>query len=447
MTTTLTATEHDRFVVEHEANRERFAAHENGKLEQLRSGAIERFATLGFPTIQMEEWRFTNVSPIARTPFRLDLDGDAEVAATSLEPCLYPDCATVVLVNGRFRPDLSDLSGLPLEVIVTGLAEALENRYELVEKHLGTLASYQDHAFVALNTAFLNDGVFVYLPRNAVVERPVNIISLAVTGGEAIAFFPRNLIIAEEGSQATVVEQFATAGEGNYLVAPVTEIAAGPNSHIDHYKLQRESVDAFHMATFQLRLDRDSTVSSHSISWGGGLVRNDVNAVLDGEGCEATLNGLYLVEGKQLVDNHMRVDHAKPHCDSHELYKGILEGSSRAVFNGRIYVHPGAQQTDAKQTNRNLLISPDALCNSNPQLEIFADDVKCTHGSTVGQLDETAIFYLRSRGIGEEAARSLLTYAFAADIVERIQVAPVRQDLEEFLFRRLPKGEVVRQAV
>ena len=244
-----------------------------------------------------------------------------------------------------------------------------------------------------------------------------------------------------------IKQQFATVGDGPYLTSPVTEVVVRDNAVVDHYKLQRESTEAFHMATFQIHLGRDGNFSSHSISWGGGLVRNDVNAVLDGEGSEATLNGLYMVEGNQLVDNHMRVDHVAAHCDSHELYKGILEGNSRAVFNGRIFVHPGAQKTDAKQTNRNLLVSPDALCNSNPQLEIFADDVKCTHGSTVGQLDDVAVFYLRSRGIGEEAAKSLLTYAFAADIVERIKVKPVRQDLEEFLFRRLPKGDIVRQAV
>jgi Fe-S cluster assembly protein SufD len=280
-----------------------------------------------------------------------------------------------------------------------------------------------------------------------VVEQPINLVLVGRPAADPIAFFPRNLIVSGESSQVTVVEQYVTVGEGAYLTAPVTEIVAEDNAVVDHYKLQRESTEAFHMATFQLQLGRDSNVSSHSISWGGGLVRNDVNAVLDGQGGEATLNGLYMVEGNQLVDNHMRVDHVAAHCDSHELYKGILEGKARAVFNGRIYVHRGAQKTDAKQTNRNLLISPDAICNSNPQLEIFADDVKCTHGSTVGQLDETAIFYLRSRGIGEEAARSLLTYAFAADIVERIKVGAVRRDLEEFLFRRLPKGDIVRQAV
>jgi Fe-S cluster assembly protein SufD len=237
------------------------------------------------------------------------------------------------------------------------------------------------------------------------------------------------------------------AGLGTYFTCTVTEMVAGPGAVIDHYKVQRESVDAFHMATFQVQGDRSSVPSSHSISLGGGLVRNDVNAVLDGEGIDCILNGLYLAEGRQLVDNHMRVVHAKAHCASHELYKGILDGKARAVFNGLIHVRPGAQKTDAKQSNRNLLLSRDAIANSNPQLEIFADDVKCTHGSTVGQLDDDAVFYLRSRGIGAEAARSILTYAFASDIVERIKLAPVRRDLEEFLFTRLPQGEVVRQAV
>jgi Fe-S cluster assembly protein SufD len=237
------------------------------------------------------------------------------------------------------------------------------------------------------------------------------------------------------------------SGEGTYLCCPVTEMTAGPASVIDHYKLQRESREAFHLATFQITGERSSRPSSHSISIGGALVRNDVNAVLDGEGIDCILNGLYLAEGRQLIDNHMRVDHVKAHCASHELYKGILDGKARAVFNGLIHVHPGAQKTDAKQSNRNLLLSSEAIANSNPQLEIFADDVRCTHGSTVGQLDDDAVFYLRSRGIGAEAARSILTYAFASDIVERIKLAPVRRDLEEFLFSLLPQGEVVRQAV
>jgi Fe-S cluster assembly protein SufD len=446
MTTTMTATDTGRFVEGFESFEKSLPASHPESLRQQRRQAIERFSSIGFPTIRQEEWRFTNVAPITRTAFNLDSAVD-NVSASSIEPFSYEGTLQLTLVNGRFAPELSDLPSLPDGVIVCSLGEALEKHAAKVEPHLGRLARFDEHPFVALNTAFYGDGIFIWVPRKQVMEQPINLVLVGTPTADPIAFFPRNLIVAGESSQVTVVEQYVTVGEGVYLTSPVTEIVAEDNAVVDHYKLQRESTEAFHMATFQLRLGRDSNVSSHSISWGGGLVRNDVNAVLDGEGGEATLNGLYMVEGTQLVDNHMRVDHVAAHCDSHELYKGILEGKSRAVFNGRIYVHPGAQKTDAKQTNRNLLVSKDAICNSNPQLEIFADDVKCTHGSTVGQLDETAIFYLRSRGIGEEAARSLLIYAFAADIVERIKVAAVRRDLEEFLFRRLPKGDIVRQAV
>jgi Fe-S cluster assembly protein SufD len=417
-----------------------------GRVAELRRGAMQAFSEIGFPDVRQEEWRFTDVSPIAGTDFDL-LPGTASPDVAALEPYSYEGCYRMVLVNGRLAPELSDLAGLPEGVEIRGLAAALADGSQSVAADLGRHAAYAEHPFVALNTALWRDGVLVRVPRGVALDKPVNLVVLGTPGERPIAFFPRILVIAEESSQLTLVEQYATLGEGRYLSCPVTEIVAQPNSVVDHYKLQRESNTAFHVATFQIHQDRDSNVSSHSISWGGALVRNDVNAILAGEGCDANLNGLYLVEGDQLVDYHMRVEHAAPHCDSHELFKGILEGSARSVFNGRIYVHPGAQKTDAKQTSRNLLLSPDALCNANPQLEIFADDVKCTHGSTVGQLDDTAIFYLRSRGIGEEAARSLLTYAFAADIVERIRVPQVRQELEEFLFRRLPKGDIVRQAV
>jgi Fe-S cluster assembly protein SufD len=416
------------------------------RVSELRRGAMQRFGEIGFPDVRQEEWRFTDVSPIAATEFDLSAAAGS-LAVADLEPFSYRDCYRLVLVNGRLAPELSDLTGLPEGVVVSGLAEALSSGSQAAESDLGRHAAYAEHPFVALNTAFWSDGALVHVPRGVVLDKPVNLVVLGTPGDRPIAFFPRILVVAEESSQLTLVEQYATLGEGRYLSCPVTEIVAHPNAVVDHYKLQRESDAAFHMATFQIHQERDSNVSSHSISWGGDLVRNDVNAILAGEGCDANLNGLYLVEGSQLVDYHMRVEHVAPHCDSHELFKGILEGGARSVFNGRIYVHPGAQKTDAKQTSRNLLLSPDALCNANPQLEIFADDVKCTHGSTVGQLDDTAIFYLRSRGIGEEAARSLLTYAFAADIVERIRVPQVRQELEEFLFRRLPKGDIVRQAV
>lgn len=425
-------------------------AGEPASVRALRRAAIERFAALGFPTLQQEEWRLTNVAPIARGTFhRVPSGSDAAVDPAALAPLTFDAAARLVFVDGRFSPRLSAADGLPEGVIAGSLAEALRRVPDKVEPWLARYADFEEHPFVALNTAFFADGAFVWVPRGAVVAQPIQLLFLSSSGpapaGNATVSYPRNLLVAGEHSQVTVVETYA--GTGEYLTCPVTELIAGPASVVDHYKVQRESREAFHLATFQVQGERDAAPSSHSISLGGLLVRNDVNAVLDGEGIDCILNGLYLAEGRQLVDNHMRVVHAKAHCGSHELYKGILDGKARAVFNGLIHVRPGAQKTDAKQSNRNLLLSRDAIANSNPQLEIFADDVKCTHGSTVGQLDDDAVFYLRSRGIGEEAARSLLTYAFASDIVERIKVEPLRRDLEEFLFARLPQGEVVRQAV
>lgn len=417
-------------------------------LKGLRRMAIDRFAALGFPSSDQEEWRSTPLGPIVRQTFERAVgDPDAVDPAAgplSIAPHDFEAAARLVFVNGRFSARLSYTSDLPPGTIVASLAQLLERAPENVEPWLGRFAK-PDNPFVALNTAFLQDGAVVLVPRGAVVGTVHLLFLGSPENGRPTVSYPRTLIVAGENSQLSVVETYA--GTGAYFTCPVTELVSGPNSVVDHYKVQRESREAFHVATFQVQAERSSVPSSHSISIGGELVRNDVVAVLDGEGIDCILNGLYLAEGRQFVDNHMRVEHAKPHCASHELYKGVLDGKARSVFNGLIHVHPGAQKTDAKQSNRNLLLSKDAVANSNPQLEIYADDVKCTHGSTVGQLDEDAIFYLRSRGIGAEAARSLLTYAFASDVVERIKVDPVRKDLEELLFARLPQGDVVRQAV
>jgi Fe-S cluster assembly protein SufD len=429
------------------ADWERFMAErprsESAALAALRRRAIERFAELGFPSQRQEEWRFIDFAALARLVFRRDEAGEFTPAEAEVAPHRIPGAIELVFANGRYLPQLSRVEGLPAGAAVTGLAELLARDPERTLPLLGRYASFERHPFVALATAFLADGAYVELPAGAVLAAPVHLIFLSQ--GDGIASFPRVLAVAGEASQLTLVETYA--GAGAYFNAPVIELVAGPGAVVDHYKVQRESPEAFHLATFQLQAERASAPSSHSLAFGGGLVRNDVNAILAGEGVDCILNGLYVLEGRQLVDNHMRVEHAAPHCGSHELYKGVLDGHARAVFNGLIYVHPGAQKTDAKQSNRNLLLSRHAVANSNPQLEIFADDVKCTHGSTVGQLDDDAIFYLRSRGIGADAARSLLTYAFASDIVARIKVEAVRHDLEEFLFARLPKGEVVRQAV
>jgi Fe-S cluster assembly protein SufD len=359
-------------------------------LRQLREAAFARFAELGFPTTHDEDWRFTNVAPIARTAFR--------VAAA--DPFLS-------VPNG-----VQELS--PSEA-VSDLA-----------RHAAGL-----NAFVALNTAFLDKVTVLRIPRGAVIDQPIDIVYDVPDQSVAVAVHPRTLILAGAHAQCTIVETYK--GQGQYLTNAVTEIVAAEGAVVDHYKIQQESRAAFHVATLAATLGRSANFTTTSISLGGALVRNDVNAVLS-EGTEATLNGLYLVNGSQHVDNHTVIDHAKPHGTSHELYKGILDGKASAVFNGRILVRKDAQKTDSKQTNKNLVLSDEAVIDTKPELQIFADDVRCTHGATIGQLDAESLFYLQSRGIGKEDARNLLTYAFAQDIVDRIKVKSLRDSLERSLF-------------
>lgn len=435
------------------ADFERFAAGRNDApgLAALRRKAVSRFAELGFPTSRQEEWRFMPLAPITRGTFARPRREELVLPeADELKPFLFESSARLVFVDGFFAAELSTFADIPSGIVLADLASELSVRGAQIEQHLGRHASFERHPFVALNTAFFADGAYLHIPDKVVLEKPVHLLYLTTgrpVDGHPALLFPRTLIVAGANSQLTVVETYQALGEGAAFSCGVSEVVAGPGSVIDHCKVQREGMESIHVATFQLHQERSSAFSSHSISLGGSLVRNDVNALLNGEGADAILNGLYMIGGRQFVDFHMRVEHATPHCTSHELFKGILDGKARSVFNGLIHVWKDAQKTDAKQSNRNLLLSKEAVANSNPQLEIFADDVKCTHGSTVGQLDEDAVFYLRSRGIGEEAARSLLTYAFASDIAERIKVESVRHDLEEFLFTALPKGDVVRQAV
>lgn len=426
---------------------ERSLSSQPESIAQLRRAGLDTFDEIGFPTTRQEEWRKTNVAAIKRTSFRRAGGELAGLTPEKIAPFLIPECVDLVFVNGRYSSNLSRLTKLPDGVFVGSLAEALAEHGNLVTAHLGRHADSK-HPFVALNTAFIEDGLFVYVPRGKVVETTIHALFIATAeNARATVSYPRNLIVADESSQLTVVESYAGFGEDRYFTCPVTEIVGKANSVIDHYRLGQESLGAFHVATQKVYLERDTNFFTHSINHGGALVRNDIQAMLDGEGIHCTLNGLYLARGKQHVDHQMRVDHARPNCHSYELFKGILEDRARAVFNGRIFVHQDAQKTDAKQSNRNLLLSKDALVHSNPQLEIFADDVRCTHGSTTGHLDDEAVFYLRSRGIGEEAARSLLTYSFAGEVLDEIRLDAVRKDLEEFLFTRLPKGNIVRQAV
>ncbi|MEW5974304.1 MAG: Fe-S cluster assembly protein SufD [Acidobacteriota bacterium] len=418
-------------------------------LGSLRQAAMDRFVGQGFPTTRDEEWRFTNVAPIARTDFLPSIRSDS-VSLSEAEPFFLAHSESqswhrVVFVNGCFAPELSSIGKLPPGMKVLSLPAALEGD-PLLEGHLARYAGL-DHPFVSLNTALAEDLVVVVIPRNLVLPAPVHLLFLSVSRTQPIVSHPRSLVVVGENSQVQLVESYAGVGEGRYFTNAVTELVAAENAVVDHYKIQRESLHGYHMATLQIHQSRSSNVSTHTLSLGGALVRNEIGTVLDGEGAESVVNGLYAVGGDQLVDNHTRIDHAKPHCASHELFKGILDQRARAVFNGRIVVRPDAQKTDSKQTNKNLLLSEEALVNTNPQLEIYADDVKCTHGATIGQLDTEAIFYLRSRGIGLDMARNLLTYAFSQDITNRIKIGPLRAELEKILYSRLPGSESIREAV
>jgi Fe-S cluster assembly protein SufD len=378
-----------------------------GSIDRIREDARQRFSELGYPTTHDEDWRFTSVARISRSSF-------------------VPGAP---VYN---RP----AKNLPAGVRICSLAEALLTEPDLVESHLARHASYQNNAFVALNTANFADGMFVSIAKGAVIEEPIQLLVESSSNGRSTVSHPRNLIVAGENSQATIIETYTGSGDQPYFTNPVTELVAGDHAVIDHYKLETESMRAYHVATLQVAVGRGANFRSHSVSFGGALVRNDVNAIL-AEGCECTLNGLYLVSGDQHIDNHTSIDHAKPNAASHELYKGILDGQSSAVFNGKILVRKDAQKTDAKQTNKNLVLSEEAVIDTKPELQIHANDVRCTHGATIGQLDREAMFYLQSRGIGLADARNLLIYAFARDIIDRIKVAPLREELERTLLEKL----------
>jgi Fe-S cluster assembly protein SufD len=430
--------EQNTFVADFERAERSMSAVGPASLQRLREAAIQRFAALGFPTLEDEEWRFTPLAALTQNAFKLGERARADASQVQRLTFMPDDCHRLVFVNGRLVLMLSDVHGLPQGVVAGDLATALITHVQLIEAHLARYADYENHVFTALNTAFIQDGAFIYLPNNVVIDRPIYVVFVSVAGSDTKVSYPRTLIVAEHNSQARIVEAYAGPGADVYFTNAVTEIITGEGAILEYAKLQNESQRAFHVHALQMQMAKSSNVKSHTINLGGRLVRNEVNAVLDGDGCECTLNGLSIASGEQLVDNHTRIDHAKPHCASHELYKSILDGKARGIFNGKIYVHPDAQKTDAKQTNQTLLLSENAVIDAMPQLEIFADDVKCTHGATVGQLDAESIFYLRTRGIDKDAARALLTYAFANDIVGRLSVDSLRDGLENWLIARNP---------
>ena len=414
-------------------------------LAPLRDDAFSCFDRLGFPTTRLEEWRFTNVAPIAETPFvaptALTDYSRAEFDLLHLPRLGGPE---LVFVNGTFAPALSTTDTLPAGVRARSLAAALADEHaddaEAVASHIGRFAHTESQAFTALNTAFLGDGAVVEVASGVVVDTPIHLLFVTRSGSLPVLSQPRVLVVTGANSQVCVVESHAGNGESPYLSNAVTEVSVGNDAVIDHYSLVREADAAFRVGSLHVTLGRASNFSSHTITLGGAIVRNEAHVVLAGEGGQCTLNGLYLANGRQLIDNQTTIDHAQPHCDSHELYKGILDGRSRAVFNGKIIVRLDAQKTDAKQSNKALLLSEDAQITTKPQLEIFADDVKCTHGATVGQLDQDALFYLRSRCLSRDQARQLLTHAFAADLLGHIKVEAIRTQLDALLLEWLPVG-------
>lgn len=417
-------------------------------LPTLRKAALARFTELGFPTQRSESWRYTNVTRIAQTDFHLARDASRRPTRDELEALAFPvfACSLYVFVNGRFAPELSSPRSPAQGIRVESLADVLLRSPGCVEPHLARHADFEEQAFVALNSAFLDDGAFVQIPAHAEAAGPIHVVHLSIPGPEPLVSHPRTLIVVERGSRAAVLEDYVSLGTGTLFTNAVSEIVVGEGAHLEHVKLQREGDAVLHVGALHLRQDRDSRLVSHSISLGAALARHDIVAALDAEGADCTLNGLYAAADGQHVDHQTTLDHARPRGTSRELYKGVLAGSARGVFNGRVIVRADAQHTDSRQTNKNLLLSRDAEVNSKPQLEIAADDVKCSHGSSIGSLDEDALFYLRARGLAEPEARVLLTRAFASEVVNHIGILPLRPCIEELLVERLadalPQGAV-----
>jgi len=432
----------ERFIADFEARTREGQLGGPPWLREARAAAMAWFADAGFPTTRHEEWRFTPIGPIASTPFvpaePLHVQPGAIAPYALGEAC----AAELVFVNGRFAPALSRVEALPPGLQAGPLADVLVRDPARLEQRLARVADPQGSPFTALNTAFVEDGAYVEIARNAVIERPVHVLFYSTVSGAPQVSHPRLLFVAGEHSEARIVETYAGEAPQVYLTNAVSEFVIGDRAVIDHCKVQRESLAGYHVAAMQVRTGRESVFVSHALTLGAAIARNDIGAVLGGPGGDTTLNGLYIGDGDQLVDTHTTIDHALPHNGSHELYKGILGGRARAVFNGKIIVRPDAQKTDAKQTNKALLLSEGAQINTKPQLEIFADDVKCTHGATVGQLDEEMLFYLRSRGLDAHEARSLLIRGFAGDITSRIRIEALRERIETALLARIPRDAV-----
>jgi Fe-S cluster assembly protein SufD len=416
----------------------KFESNLNGEskspIHLLRKKAIEDFSQLSFPTNKNEEWRFTNISPLLKYKFK-PAENTLVISNDEVERFRFKGmkCALMVFINGFFSKELSDLSLVNDRITIKSIASAIKENNPLLQKHFNQYADSSNQIFTALSTAYIRDGAFIHIPENQVIEEPIHILFLSSSKDDKILSHPRNLFIADKKSQVNIIEHYAGLDNSVYFTNSVTEIFAGENAVVHHTKIQEESKSSFHIARMETVQEMNSCFTSDMISLGGEISRNDFNTRLNGTGGESELNGLFLTDGSQLFDTHTLIDHASPHCNSHELYKGILDDKSRGVFNGKVIVRKDAQKTNAFQENNNIILSDEALVNTKPQLEIFADDVKCSHGATVGQLDNEALFYLKSRGIGEDKSRDILIHAFASDVVRRIKIDEIKEHIENIL--------------
>jgi Fe-S cluster assembly protein SufD len=408
-------------------------------LQALRVDALAQFSEQGFPSPREEEWRYTNVSGIEKKLFSPSPMVTASAVDTNwLNTYKIEDAWVLVLVNGRYSAELSHLIGLPDAVLVMGMAEALAKQPNTVEKYLGTAAEQSEHGFIAFNTAWFSDGLFVHVPAKQVLDKPIQLLHL-VTDADLLAV-TRTVIIVDDSAEAKFIETFVGMDKA-YLTAAVTEVFVGLNADLTLYKMQSESEKAYHFGGCYIKQERNARFTHHNFAFGGLLARSDIHADLD-HASECELNGLYLGVKRQHIDNHTRIHHLQPHAISRELYKGVLDDRARGVFQGRVIVAENAQKTDSQMNNRNLLLSEDAEADTKPQLEIYADDVKCAHGVTVGQLDEKSVFYLQSRCIDPETARNMLTFAFANEMVDKVKIKSLHDKVLEQVLLRFPQQGV-----
>jgi len=433
--------ENNQYISEFKAFQHNGASKSPAWVNDVRTSALTQFTEKGFPTTKDENWKYTNIAPIVKSQFKYS-SAAAEVSPDVVKSLLIEGIEqhVIVFINGHHSKEHSALSGLNDGVVVKNLIDAYASHGTVIRQHLSKYVKVQQNPFTALNTAFLNDGVFVHVPAGTFVEKPIHVIFIStLKPGEQIASHIRNLIVVEEGAKVNFLHNYYSAEKNTNLTNIVTEVVAQKNSVVELVKVQNESESTFHVEDLHVHQHRESNLHLFSLAIGGAIARNDVSVIIDGELTECNLNGLYITSGEQLIDHHTFMHHIHPNCPSHELFKGILFDKSRAVFNGKVYVEPEAQKTDSKQTNRNLLLSDEAVIDTKPELEIFADDVKCTHGAAVGGMNETHSFYLKTRGITNESARGILTVGFAAEATQKIAHPALRHHVDLVVVDHLRK--------